>query len=168
MRDKPFTAWVVRDYEAATTCGGLPTARKCRAAAWSPANRRSSRREEGTIRLVRRRLLIVDDNRDFRRLARRLLGAEGFEVVAAARSASEALIAAGTFAPDVVLLDVNLPDASGFDVAARLVRELPSVAVVLTSTRSASEFEELAVASGARGFVPKDDLSAAELDRLLG
>lgn len=115
-----------------------------------------------------RRLLIVDDNRDFRRLARRLLDAQGFEVVGAARNASEALTAAGAVAPDVVLLDVNLPDASGFDVAARLVRERPSVAVVLTSTRSAHDFDQLAVASGARGFVPKDDLSAAELDRLLG
>jgi two-component system response regulator EvgA len=115
-----------------------------------------------------RRLLIVDDNRAFRRLARGLLEAEGYEVVGAARDASEALTAAGELAPDVVLLDVNLPDASGFDVAARLVRERPSVAVVLTSTRSARDFDQLAVASGARGFVPKDDLSRAELDRLLG
>jgi CheY-like chemotaxis protein len=118
--------------------------------------------------LMRRRLLIVDDNRDFRRLARELLEAEGYEVVGAARDATEALTAAGELAPDAVLLDVNLPDASGFEVAARLVRERPSVAVVLTSTRGDRDFGQLALASGARGFVPKDDLTAANLDRLFG
>jgi CheY-like chemotaxis protein len=126
------------------------------------------RRGEGTIWLMNRRLLIVDDNRDFCRLVRRLLEDEGYDVVGAAGDAGEALAVAGELAPDVVLLDVNLPDANGFEVAARLVRERPSVAVVLTSTRGAHDFDQLAVASGARGFVPKDDLSAVELDRLLG
>jgi CheY-like chemotaxis protein len=115
-----------------------------------------------------RRLLIVDDNPDFRRLARQLLEAEGYVVVGAARDASEAVAAADELAPDFVLLDVNLPDASGFEVAARLVRQRPGVAVVLTSTRAARDLDQLAVASGARGFVPKEDLLAAELDRLFG
>jgi DNA-binding NarL/FixJ family response regulator len=115
-----------------------------------------------------RRLLIVDDNPDFRRLARRLLEADGYEVVGAAGDGREGLAAAGELAPDVVLLDVHLPDASGFELAARLGRERPRVAVLLTSTQGHHDFDQLALACGARGFVPKDDLSAAELDRLLG
>jgi DNA-binding NarL/FixJ family response regulator len=111
--------------------------------------------------------LIVDDNPDFRRLVRRMLEAEGFDVVGAAGDGEGGLAAAGELAPDVVLLDVNLPDANGFEVAARLARERPSAAVLLTSTQGREDFDQLAVACGARGFVPKDDLSAAELDRLL-
>jgi DNA-binding NarL/FixJ family response regulator len=115
-----------------------------------------------------RRLLIVDDNPDFRRLARRLLETEGYEIVGDAEDARAAVSAAATLSPEVVLLDVNLPDASGFDLAARLTRERPAIAVLLTSTHGRHDFEQLALASGARGFVPKDDLSGSELDRLLG
>ena len=114
-----------------------------------------------------RRLLIVDDNADFRRLARRLLEGDGYQVVGAARDVGEALAAAHELAPEVVLLDVYLPDGSGFEAAARLARERPTVEVLLTSTHSRHDFEQLALASGARGFVLKDDLSGAELDRLL-
>jgi DNA-binding NarL/FixJ family response regulator len=113
-------------------------------------------------------LLIVDDNRDFRRFARRLLESDGYEVVGAAADAGEALTLAGELGPDVILLDVNLPDASGFDMAARLAREQPQTAVLLTSTHGRHDFEQLALARGARGFVPKDDLSGAAIDRLLG
>jgi DNA-binding NarL/FixJ family response regulator len=116
---------------------------------------------------VRPRLLIVDDNPDFRRLARRLLESEGYEVVGAVHDGTEAIAVARELWPDVVLLDVNLPDGSGFDVAARLFRERPSAAVLLTSTRGRHDFERLALQSGARGFVPKDELSRAQLERLL-
>jgi DNA-binding NarL/FixJ family response regulator len=112
-------------------------------------------------------LLIVDDNPGFRRLARRLLEADGYDVVGVACDGGGALAAAGELVPEVVLLDVNLPDASGFAVAAQLARERPELAVLLTSTRGRPDFEELALANGARGFVSKDDLSGAELDRLL-
>jgi DNA-binding NarL/FixJ family response regulator len=116
---------------------------------------------------VRKRLLIVDDSPDFRRLARRLLEIGGYEVVGAAGDAAEGLAAAARLAPEVVLLDVNLPDASGFEIATRLSRDHPRTVVLLTSTRGRDDFEELAVANGARGFVAKDDLSGAALDRLL-
>jgi CheY-like chemotaxis protein len=122
----------------------------------------------GRIRWVGRRLLIVDDNPVFRRLARELLEADGYEVVGVACDAREALVAAGELMPEVVLLDVNLPDASGFELAAKLAREQPAVSVLLTSTRGRPDFEQLALANGARGFVSKDNLSGAELDRLLG
>jgi CheY-like chemotaxis protein len=116
---------------------------------------------------MQRRLLIVDDNARFRRLAWCLFEDHGYEVVGAVGGAGEALSAVERLAPEVVLLDVNLPDGSGFEVAARLVRDRPSMVVLLTSTRGADEFEQLAVASGAAGFVPKDDLSAAAIDRLV-
>jgi DNA-binding NarL/FixJ family response regulator len=81
------------------------------------------------------RLLIVDDNPDFRRFAARLLEDDGYEVVGTAQDASGALAAVREFSPEVVLLDVGLPDASGFQVAAWLARERPNAAVLLTSTR---------------------------------
>jgi DNA-binding NarL/FixJ family response regulator len=117
---------------------------------------------------VKARLLIVDDNPDFCRFARRLLETEGYEVVGVAGDAAHALAVAEDVAPEVVLLDVNLPDASGFELAARFARERPGVAMVLTSTRGGAEFDRLAASCGARGFVPKDRLSGAELDRRLG
>jgi CheY-like chemotaxis protein len=114
-----------------------------------------------------RRVLIVDDSPDFRRLARRLLEGEGFEVVGAVADAGEALVAAVGLAPVVILVDVNLPDASGFELAEWLARDLPDAAVLVTSARGRVDFEQLALASGAVGFVPKDDLSGDELERLL-
>ena len=113
------------------------------------------------------RLLIVDDNAGFRRLARRLLEAEGFEVVGDAKDAGEALAVAADLEPDVVLLDVNLPDGSGFDVAARLASTRPDAAVLLTSTHDRADYEQLARKSGARGFVPKEELSGPAVARAL-
>jgi two-component system response regulator EvgA len=115
-----------------------------------------------------RRLLIVDDNAAFRRLARRLLEAEGYEVVGAAEGAGQALAVARDLAPEIVLLDVNLPDGNGFELTEALARECPGAAVLLTSTRGRPDFGRLALESGARGFLPKDELSGAELNRLLG
>lgn len=113
-------------------------------------------------------MLIVDDNPGFRRLARRFLEYGGFVVVATVRDAGEALLAVEGLAPEVVLLDVNLPDASGFELAARLMHGCPELAVLLTSTRGGCDFEQRALASGAVGFVQKDDLSRAVLEGLLG
>jgi DNA-binding NarL/FixJ family response regulator len=114
-----------------------------------------------------RRLLIVDDNPRFRRLARRLLEGEGYEVVGAVETAHEALVATRKLSPEVLLLDVSLPDGSGFDVAVAIALECPEVAVLLTSTHGRGDFEQLAESCGARGFVPKDELSGREVTRLL-
>jgi DNA-binding NarL/FixJ family response regulator len=110
------------------------------------------------------RILIVDDDRRFRTVARALLENEGFEVVGEAEDGETAVAAAGELEPEVVLLDVQLPDVDGLEVAKRLAEGGRGPAVVLTSTRDECDFGTELQRSGARGFVPKDELSA---DRIL-
>jgi DNA-binding NarL/FixJ family response regulator len=104
-------------------------------------------------------VLIVDDHASFRASARLLLETEGFEVVGEADSGAAALKAATELQPELVLLDVHLPDLDGFDVASRLTGMEPHPQVVLTSSRDGSDFGPLVSRSGARGFVPKGELS---------
>jgi DNA-binding NarL/FixJ family response regulator len=113
-------------------------------------------------------VLIVDDNASFRTGARRLLEAEGYEVVGEAADGEAGLRAARVLQPAVVLLDVNLPDVDGFGVAARLTGDPASPAVVLTSSRDGADFGELVARAGARGFVSKFDLCGAALRAALG
>ena len=112
-------------------------------------------------------VLIVDDHPSFRGTARALLEAEGFDVVGEAEDGAAAIEAARRLQPEVVLLDVQLPDIDGFEVAERLSADGVEAAVVLTSSRDAAEFGGLVERSGARGFVPKAELSAAALIALL-
>ena len=108
-------------------------------------------------------VLIVDDHPSFRASARRLLEAEGFNVVGEAADGQAAIAAAQELQPEVVLLDVQLPDLDGFEVAARLAAlGLPS-AVVLTSSRNAAEYGRMVAETPVRGFIPKSDLSGALL-----
>ncbi len=113
-------------------------------------------------------VLIVDDHPSFRACARQLLEAEGYDVVGEAENGVQALRAAGLLHPDLVLLDVQLPDFDGFEVASRLTQTgNGSPLVVLTSSRDGADFGALVANSGACGFVPKDELSAAALAKLL-
>ena len=116
---------------------------------------------------IARRVLVVDDHPSFRRCARALLVAEGFEVVGEAEDGAAALALAAELEPDLVLLDVQLPDIDGFAVAARLRDRDPRVAVVLVSSRDPSAYGFRVEASGARGFVSKEELSGAALEKLL-
>jgi len=75
-------------------------------------------------------VLIVDDHSGFRSFARAVLEAEGFEVVGEADDAASAIAAAGRLRPQVVLLDIQLPDIDGFEVAERLSGEPHSPAVL--------------------------------------
>jgi DNA-binding NarL/FixJ family response regulator len=113
-------------------------------------------------------VLIVDDHPSFRGTARALLEEEGFDVVGEAEDGTSALRAAGELRPDVVLLDVQLPDFDGFEVASRLTRNGGGPKVVLTSSRDFADFGKLVADSGAIGFVPKAELSGAALAALLG
>ena len=114
-----------------------------------------------------RRVLIVDDHPSFRRCARSLLTSEGFEVVGEAEDGATALALASEVTPELVVLDIQLPDLDGFEVASRLLARTPDLAIVLVSSRDRSEYGPLVEASGARGFVSKADLSGEELERLL-
>ena len=113
------------------------------------------------------KVLIVDDHPSFRSAARLLLEHEGFEVVGEAADGASGLQAATDLAPDLVLLDVNLPDLDGFDVAARICVDGSAPKVVLTSSRDPREFGPLVGRSGANGFVPKGELSAERICALL-
>jgi DNA-binding NarL/FixJ family response regulator len=114
-----------------------------------------------------RTILIVDDHAGFRASARRVLEAAGYEVMADAVDGDSAVAAAVGLGPDVVLLDVQLPDIDGFEVTRRLERAGVASAIVLTSSRDRSDFGSLIESSGARGFVPKAELSAESLAALL-
>ncbi len=112
-------------------------------------------------------VLIVDDHPSFRASARALLESEGFDVIGEAQDGHGAIEAARELHPDVVLLDVQLPDIDGFEVATRLAGETPSPTVILVSSRDGSDFGRLVAASGARGFVPKGDLTGAIITELI-
>lgn len=112
-------------------------------------------------------VLIVDDHPGFRAAARRLLESEGYAVVGEAGDGATALAAVGELSPDVVLLDVQLPDIDGFEVAGRLTEAGAVAAVVLVSSRDGEDYGSLASDSGARGFIAKSDLSGAALEELL-
>ena len=113
------------------------------------------------------RVLIVDDHETFRSSARFLLEAEGYEVVGEAEDGEAGLRAAAELRPDVILLDVQLPDIDGFDVAARLSTGESAPRIVITSSRDASDFGPALERSGALGFVPKNELSGETLAALL-
>jgi DNA-binding NarL/FixJ family response regulator len=111
------------------------------------------------------RVLIVDDHARFRALARRTLQADGYEVVGEAPNGAGAVAAVAQLRPDLVLLDVGLPDISGLELARELTAgDGPDV--VLVSTRDAEDYAQLARNHGALGFLPKAELSGEALRAL--
>jgi DNA-binding NarL/FixJ family response regulator len=117
---------------------------------------------------MRPTLLIVDDHPGFRSLARKLLEAGGFEVVGEAADGQAAVAIARELRPEVVLLDIQLPDIDGFQVTARLADGEAGPVVVLTSTRDRADYGQRVERSGARGFIPKAELSGAALRAFVG
>jgi DNA-binding NarL/FixJ family response regulator len=113
------------------------------------------------------KVLIVDDHPSFRSAARLLLEHEGFDVVGEAEDGASGLLASAELHPDVVLLDINLPDLDGFEIASRICVADAAPKVVLTSSRDPREFGPLVGRSGAQGFVPKGELSAERICALL-
>jgi DNA-binding NarL/FixJ family response regulator len=118
-------------------------------------------------RPVAARVLIVDDHAPFRSLARRLLVLGGFQVVGEAADGAQALSAARDLTPDVVLLDIQLPDVDGFTVAEALAAEVRAPIVVLVSSRALLDYGHRVDASTARGFIAKADLSGETLLRVI-
>ena len=114
-----------------------------------------------------RRVLIVDDNAGFRSFARQLLTAEGYQVVGEASDGASVVAAARELTPDVVLVDIRLPDIDGFEVAARLAAEPDPPMVVLISSRDAADYGPRLKSQHVRGFVAKADLSRAAIEAML-
>ena len=114
------------------------------------------------LRLVRLRCLIVDDNEPFLEIAAASLTGDDLEVLGTATTSAEALRQVAEQQPDVVLVDINLGEESGFALARQLVERFPQLAsgVVLISTRAEQDFGGLIEASPAAGFVAKTKLSA--------
>jgi DNA-binding NarL/FixJ family response regulator len=112
-------------------------------------------------------VLIVDDHPSFRASARLLLESEGWNVVGEAADGARAIDAARELQPDLVLLDIQLPDFDGFEVSSRLASNGPGPAVILVSSRDREDYGTLASRSGARGFIPKAELSGEALEALL-
>lgn len=113
------------------------------------------------------RIVIIDDDPAFLATVRLLLEAEGFVVAGEALNGLDGVAAATDLAPDIVLVDVNLPDIDGFEVVERLTREEDAPPVVLTSIRSAHDFGNLVERSRARGFITKADITGEALTGFL-
>jgi CheY-like chemotaxis protein len=114
------------------------------------------------------RVLLVDDNRRFLEVARDLLQREGIDVIGVASTSTEAIQLVEERQPDVVLVDIDLGDESGFDLAARFAKgDALDPKVVLISAYSEAEFADLIAASPACGFVAKAELSAQAISDAL-
>jgi CheY-like chemotaxis protein len=114
-----------------------------------------------------RRVLIIDDNTAFRAAARQLLERAGFLVVAEAGDGASGLREAKENRPDLAVVDVQLPDADGFEVAERLRGLEGGPDVILVSSLDGADFGALVAGSPALGFIPKAELSAAAIEALL-
>jgi CheY-like chemotaxis protein len=112
-------------------------------------------------------LLLVDDDAAFRSTARALLTSAGFGVLGEAATGLDALAAAAAIGPALVLLDVQLPDIDGFEVARRLRAQSRPPVVVLISTREAIDYGRRIRDCGALGFITKSSLTPASLRAML-
>jgi DNA-binding NarL/FixJ family response regulator len=120
------------------------------------------------MRAVTRTMVIVDDHPGFREFARRLLEAGGIGVVGEAADGSSAVDLVSRLGPDAVLLDIQLPDIDGFEVARRLASGGSAARIVFTSTRDRADYGERLDATDAIAFIAKGELSASAIDDALG
>jgi len=109
-------------------------------------------------------VLIVDDHASFRRLARRLLEDAGYSVVGEATDGASTIAAVAELRPDLVLLDVLLPDETGFEVADRLAAVPEQPVVLLTSSRTAADY---GAAVAGRRFLAKSELTPQRIEAAL-
>jgi two-component system nitrate/nitrite response regulator NarL len=120
-----------------------------------------------TMRGIVRTILIVDDQASFRSLARSMLEADGYLVVGEAADGATAIARARSLKPDLVLLDVQLPDLDGFAVCEQLALGPDPPPIVLTSTRPVSSYRHRLRMSGARGFIAKSELTGSALAEII-
>ena len=112
-------------------------------------------------------VIVVDDQAPFRMAARAVIRrSEGFSLAGEAENGVKALELANEVHPDVVLMDINMPEMGGIEATRRIVSELPDTFVILCSTYDISDLPPDAPASGARAYVHKEQLGATTLRRL--
>lgn len=122
------------------------------------------------LQVMALRLIIVDDNTHFLDAAQGLLDCEGMSVVGVATTSTDALCLAAEMCPDVVLVDIDLGQESGFDLARSLMEsELhDGRRVILTSAYPEEDFAELIETSPAIAFLAKSELSASAIVEVVG
>jgi DNA-binding NarL/FixJ family response regulator len=113
------------------------------------------------------RCLIVDDSEEFVASASRLLGSQGLDVVACASTTAGALDLAGRLAPDIALVDIELGEEDGIALSRELAARAPSTRIVLISSYDRDDLGDLLALSPAAGFLPKADLGAEAIERLV-
>jgi DNA-binding NarL/FixJ family response regulator len=112
-------------------------------------------------------VMVVDDQAPFRMAARAVIRrSEGFSLAGEAENGVKALELANEIHPDVVLMDINMPEMGGIEATRRIVAELPETFVILCSTYDISDLPPDAKDSGARAYVHKEQLGATTLRRL--
>lgn len=116
---------------------------------------------------MRRTVLVIDDNRAFREAVRQLLKRGGFAVIAEAENGYDGIQQAAAHRPDIAVVDVQLPDIDGFEVAEQIGGLNLSIQVILTSSLDGADFGALVTESLAAGFVPKAELSSSAIEALL-
>lgn len=113
------------------------------------------------------RVVLVDDQESFRSAARLVIDMiDGFELVAEAESAEEGLELATSLAPDLVLMDINLPGIDGLEATRRIVDNHRGARVIVLSTYEAAEYEARSLKAGAVAFMSKSDFDPDALRRV--
>lgn len=137
--------------------------------AGSPAGRNGKDRVLLQAGFMPLRCLIVDDSHEFRRAASELLQREGISVVGVASTGAQASRACTELRPEVVLLDIDLGEEMGFDVARQLAGRAGSgqPVIILISSYSAEDFADMIAASPAVSFLPKSNLSGTAIRRIV-
>jgi DNA-binding NarL/FixJ family response regulator len=120
------------------------------------------------LSLVRLRCLIVDDNEPFLDSARRLLESDDLHIVGVATTAAQAVQLAEERGPEIALVDVELREEDGFEVARQLVTAQPELRVIMISTHSEDDLATLVAQSPALGFLAKSRLTPAAVRALVG
>ena len=114
------------------------------------------------------RCVIVDDDASFLKAAQTLLEPNGVTVAGVASTSADAFERVGVLRPDVVLIDIRLGQESGFDVARQLVAQGQPAALIMISTHARDDYADLIAESPVIGFLPKAELSASAIRRVLG
>jgi len=115
------------------------------------------------------RVLIVDDQEPFRAALRMVVDSmDGFEVAGEAHDGESGLILAAELAPDLVLMDVQMPGIDGFEATRRLTATYDGIGVIVLSTYQADEYEAPALDAGAVAFISKSDYGPHSLAALSG